>query len=336
MLPMILYSPLITNHFRALQRWARASGAKIELNVLNFELEIRYRNRYFQFYPQFLGKPNGRFAYLPTLTDDAKGFAGWLPYKPIRYDLSTDKIYFKEHLIKVGLRTPKMWSLENFHHTSTDYILKMSTGSYGYELTGPFKQGTDPITQVRPSAAQGQLYAEQFVHGKILKVWFWGRRPFFAHVHDFAEILGDGESKISDLIRVRLLEAGMSMETCPDRSVIDACLEFQSLTQESVIGSDATFFIDYRYGRDYQTTVTSSESDSRLGDLPDAVIEQLANAGAELAATLEKQFPAPVMYALDGVLDKEGQIWWLEINSNPVLPPDGYVEIFKDLFGAQT
>jgi hypothetical protein len=54
--------------------------------------------------------------------------------------------------------------------------------------------------------------------------------------------------------------------------------------------------------------------------------------GKALAKLLKLTFPAPLMISIDGVLDREGVIWWLEMNTNSVVPPDGYEAMFSDLF----
>jgi hypothetical protein len=46
-----------------------------------------------------------------------------------------------------------------------------------------------------------------------------------------------------------------------------------------------------------------------------------------------KRLSAPVLYSLDAVVDGEGKVWWLEMNSNPVMPPPGYPAMLQDLFG---
>lgn len=40
-----------------------------------------------------------------------------------------------------------------------------------------------------------------------------------------------------------------------------------------------------------------------------------------------------MLCAMDGVLDDAGNIWWLELNSNPVCPPTAYPAMLGSLFG---
>ena len=55
--------------------------------------------------------------------------------------------------------------------------------------------------------------------------------------------------------------------------------------------------------------------------------------GTVAGAHLRSLFNAPVLFAVDGVCDASGRVWWLEMNSNPILPPDGYAPMFNSLFG---
>jgi hypothetical protein len=41
------------------------------------------------------------------------------------------------------------------------------------------------------------------------------------------------------------------------------------------------------------------------------------------------------MEITDGVIDPEGRIWWLEMNCNPMVPPDGYAFMLDSLFGIE-
>jgi D-alanine-D-alanine ligase-like ATP-grasp enzyme len=61
-----------------------------------------------------------------------------------------------------------------------------------------------------------------------------------------------------------------------------------------------------------------------------AQIEQVGNV---LAVEVKKEYDLPILFAVDGVLDEQDQIWWLEINSNPMFPPTGYPKMLRTLFG---
>jgi hypothetical protein len=97
------------NHLRAVRNWALAHGGSITLDLVGFELEVKAHHRYFTLYPQFLAEPEGRRVHTVMLTDAVVGFIGWLPYRPLRWALSSDKLLFKRRLTELGLPTPTVW-----------------------------------------------------------------------------------------------------------------------------------------------------------------------------------------------------------------------------------
>jgi len=63
--------------------------------------------------------------------------------------------------------------------------------------------------------------------------------------------------------------------------------------------------------------------------------EQIDRIGYALALDLQHEFGTPVLYSLDAIVDDEGQIWWLEMHSEPVLPAAGYLPILASLAKTQ-
>ena len=73
-------------------------------------------------------------------------------------------------------------------------------------------------------------------------------------------------------------------------------------------------------------------SDNELAALQQRSGAQLNAMGGALATLLRKTIPVPVVITVDGVLDEDGKVWWLEMNTNSLLPPEGYETMFRDLF----
>lgn len=328
------YIAVTMNHIRAIKAWLDTHGGVANLNVQDFELEVKARNRYFRLYPQFLAVVNKRPCYVPTLTPEVTGFIGWLPYRPLRWALSTDKRLFKECLRKAGVSTPAMW--DDVSAATSDYVLKSSTGSFGFELDGPFSHAQavpsgDPPAPV--PLGTGTQYVEQFVTGRNLKVWFWGATPFHAHLHDYPEVEGDGTSTVTELIQRRFETVGLSVDTYPEMEAIRAALRYQGVDLDDVIAPAKRVWIDFRYGRRFAAEEKTEAADNAMPLLSSAVVQQFETAGAVLAKTLADELPSPVLYSLDAVLDVEGKVWWLEMNSNPTFPPTGYPHLLSTLFG---
>jgi hypothetical protein len=333
--PAMSYIAITLNHMRAVKAWADAEGAEASLDLRSCELEVRCRNRYFRFHPRFLARREGRLFHTHELVDYAMGFIGWLPYGIVRYELSDDKLAFKAFAAAAGLKVPARWDADA---PRGDYILKSATGSFGYEITGPYRCGSAPSR--RPPAQTGAqaatpVFAEEFVEGDALKVWFWGGEAFFAHRQAWPCVRGDGVSSVRALLQERLGPATDQWLGTSEQPFLQDALAFQHLSLDEVPAADRTVWLDFRYGRTYAGDSLNPHSDSILDGLPTRARADVDRVGAAVGQELQKRFPAPVLFAVDGVLDAHGQVWWLEVNSNPTLPPDGYSHIFSTLFGAR-
>jgi hypothetical protein len=329
------YIAVTLNHFRAVQAWAGTHGMDAQLDVNTFELEVKARNRYFRLFPQFLSRINGRLSHTPTLSQEGSGFIGWLPYRPLRWNLSNDKLSFKRFLVEKGQRTPAWWNEAS--RAASDYVMKQSAGSFGYELIGPFKRGEMPAISAAHSDLQiGSSYIEQFVAGRNLKAWCWGAHAFYAHVHSYPVIEGDGQSTALALIKRRLRSVGVvkDLQSHDDGDMVTlrSALAYQGVEMDTLLQSGQQIWLDYRYGRRYANDPLTAQADNGMSSLTVPILAQIDSAAALIAQELRQQFAAPLLYSLDGVIDSEGVVWWLEVNSNPILPPEGYAQIFGTLF----
>lgn len=328
------YLAIALNHFKAIQVWLRSANAEANLDLANFELEVRCRQRYFKLYPQFLAQKNGSFIYAPTLNNESIGFIGWLPYRSISWPLSNDKLAFKRFLQQQSERTPQFWPLSE--HPSCDYIMKRSAGSFGDNLAGPFHAGTSPGSShiFSDSEARGTPFAEEFIKGEILKVWFWGNHAFYAQRRSYPEVVGNGSSSLRELIEMQLTVSGKSFSSeDPDHTTLLSALQYQRRDLNAVPPKGERIWLDYRYGRSYARSGLRTTTDNALPNMTSNLRQQIARTGNAVDVELDKQFSAPVLFSMDAVIDANDQIWWLEANSNPTLPPDGYPLIFSTLFG---
>src|SRR4051812_46809898 len=330
------YLTITLNHMRAVKAWADAHGAEVDLDLRNWELEVRCRHRYFRFHPRFLARRGARVFHTEDLVEQVTGFIGWLPYRVLRLDLSSEKLAFKSFAAGAGLTVPATWPAEA---PEGDYVLKRSAGSFGDEITGPYRVGQGvvrtPADRMGGAGAASQVFAEAFVHGDALKVWFWGRTPFFAHRQAWPAVEGDGRSTLRSLVGRRIpLAAGQGQgQGSAELDFLQDVLAYQELGLDDVLPAGRRAWLDFRYGRTFAPEQLSAGSDSDLEALPASVLAQVERMGAVMGSELEKSFPAPILYAADAVLDAQGAVHWLEINSNPMLPPDGYARIFATLFG---
>jgi len=325
------YVTVTLNHFRALQAWAAEHRADVRMDVRTFMVEITRGGGRCVLRPQFFGSVNGRMMYTQVLGPDVTGFIGWLPYRPIRWPLSSDKLEFKRFVQAHGLRTPTICS--DMQPPQLDHVWKCAAGSFGQAVYGPYRAGTTGTDlQQRSGDPERSMFAEEFIVGRNLKAWFWGGVPFHLHLHPYASILGDGASTIAELIRRRTGRLGSEFADDADAPWIAASLAYQGWKLDDIAPVEREVWIDYRYGRSYQRFSLQTQSDSALSQLSAEAAEQVLEIGLLLHADLTKSLRLPVLFAVDGVLDSQDRIWWLETNSNPVLPPTGYPLVLATLF----
>lgn len=329
---MSSYLNVTFNHFNALQQWATEAGAQAILDMKDFTLEVKHRGRYYRMYPTFQANMNGRLVHLPNLSPDVRGFGGWRPYQTIMHTHSSDKQLFKAFLAESSLRTPRSLG-SGATPPDVDYVLKPRRGSFGRGLFGPYHANATPSATPQELGEHGELFAEEFVHGRMLKVWFWGARAFFAHVQDYPCVVGNGRSCVEQLVRQKVEAAMMSWENFERKPIVQECLAFQGLAFGDVLEQGRRAWIEYRYGQLYPETFGGSPvSDNRLEALVEATGTQVADMGRALGALVRQTIPLPVVITVDGILDADGSIWWLEMNTNSLLPPEGYAVMFADLF----
>ena len=327
------YLLVTLNHFKVVQAWANRAGAEVTLDVKTFELEVKAQHRFYKLFPQFFSVHGGQFGHSKALTDNSDGFIGWLPYRPVSWELATEKLVFKKFLVTAGEPTPRSWVDDE--PVPMHFLLKRSRGSFGYDLSGPFRAGdkgsAPPLTN---RANTSRIFAEQFIAGQNLKVWFWGGEAFHAHLHAYPSVQGDGSSSLAELIESRLSPWQRTLDDSPDMLAIRAALAFQHVALEQVLTQGHTVWLDYRYGRRYERDPTTAREDNALTRLSPEMRAQILRVGHKLAQELDASLKAPVLFSLDGVVDEQQQIWWLEMNSNPVMPPAGYPLVFRSLFGS--
>lgn len=326
------YIAITLNHFRAIKSWADQCDAEITLNARSFELDVKYRNRYYTLKPRFVTETGGRLGYTAGLGKDAKGFIGWLPYDILRWELAQNKLTFKKFLGEAGLRSPESWSAAS--DATDDFLVKATLGSFGYQIYGPYRRAEKPVfTSEKAGNPESIDFCEQFILGTNMKVWFWGTDPIYAHVHSYPTIIGDGTSTAKELVTTRVNRAGAAFNDKADTANLLAALAFQSVALSDVLPDGKEVWIDFRYGRQYQPIAPTAKSDNDLGKVDANVRKQINDLGLKVGAKATARFKASILYAVDGVVDEEGRVWWLEVNSNPMLPPEGYEFMFASLFG---
>src|SRR6267143_1579599 len=100
------YKTNLLVHMKSINACLPRFGAEATVNVRTFQLEIRARNRYYHFIPQYAYIQEGKLHYSPQIREDTDAFIGWLPYFNKRWPLATDKLSFKSYCREKSLPTP--------------------------------------------------------------------------------------------------------------------------------------------------------------------------------------------------------------------------------------
>ncbi|MCA3176875.1 MAG: hypothetical protein ING36_15315 [Burkholderiales bacterium] len=337
---MATYVADIYSHLRTIQQWTNKYRAKANINFSTFQMEIIANHRHYVFYPRFMSGTNqGQRYYTDFPIEDTSGFIGWLPYRPLNFDLSDNKLAFKEFMQQAGFLTPRCWS--SYNEINAGFIIKGQNGSFGAEIAGPFrvqKNFSMPQTE--------KVFFEQFVQGNIIKIWCWSDKPFFSHKHTYPVVYGDGKSSLHTLIDQRLFLFGSKYEIINSQKIIEACIQFQGYELNTILPPAIPVWIDFRYGYSHFAFARAAidalaaeelnrcfSYENALPKYSQKIADQINSVVKTCSEYLQKKYPAPILFALDACIDDAEQVWWLEINSNPSLPPVGYNLIFSDLFG---
>lgn len=312
--------PFKRNHLQhalAVTEWMRAHGAQGGIDPLSYRLEIRCNGRTVQFQPQFVVRnDDGSIGFVPQLIPGVMGFVSWLPYFNRVWPVAQDKIAFKQHAQLRGLRTPA-WSARPGDMPGA-FLVKAQRSTLCRGLRGPFRAGTE----VQVGAGE---YCERFIFGQLVKAWYWNDELVVAEVVDMPQVRGNGVHTLRQLITQRLA-AGE-----PWPAYGDEMAAVQSLKLDEVLPMGLSAVADFRYMSDLNLAfLVDHNVRSRIRGTP--IERQLVNAGHHAWAAIPDDIRQGTVSSLDGVLDREGHIWFLEANCNPQLHPAFYGHMLNRLF----
>jgi hypothetical protein len=311
------YQTSLMCHSSAMLDCMRRFGATADLRMPSYMLRVRGRNRYYDLFPQFLERKDGRLRYTKEMPPggDGVGFVGWLPYPGKRWPASSDKFAFKELCAAHRLRTPRisLGTPEGFER----YIVKSRTSSFAQGIRGPFRK--------QDAGAAGTLageneYCEEFIPGRTAKAWYWDDKLAALEVLAMPTVTGDGVKSYGTL-----------MAAMP-RPMIEALARFQSVEVDAMLPAGRTLMADFRHGSPF-FSLTMQNKNVLAEHGANEIGRQFAAVGATFwSAVPEEQRPLTV-YTVDAIVDDQDRVWFLEMNCNPAVHPDVYPVMFERLFG---
>lgn len=316
-----LYQSNLLNHVRRIREWAAARGARATMDLSACQLTLQWKNRTYDFQPQFRGiAPDGTPSIWFDITDHTRGFFGWLPYFNKQWEVACNKRAFKEFAVANSIKTPECANPPN---DLSDFVIKKGSSSFGEGIRGPYRR----IEENRPETLLSHdEYYEPFIVGKVMKALYWNARPVSVELFDMASVVGNGKASIEELLKSvpavgpRAIPAGL----------VDALISFQGYTQSSVPEAGNKIIIDYRYGSPFSPfTFLNANS---LPTLNAEIRSQLEFAGEALARSIPESIRTNTAFSVDGLVDESGTVWFVEMNCNPHLHPDIYPAMLDSLF----
>jgi hypothetical protein len=313
----------LLEHTKAVGAWAKQRGARTQIDATNLSLSIEFGSQRHRLHAQFVGKRDGKtLCYFPTADRFAVGFVGWLPYLPQAWGISLSKLAFKAAAHEVQIKTPAHWI--DPADIDAPFLVKRARGAFGYGMRGPFRA----IDAARVSLAEGE-YCEEFKWGRIARAWYWADRLAALEVFAMPAVTADGRSSCEALLRSAIAAL---VDEWPEGFA--DILRLQGFEAADVAPAGTRLVCDYRYVSPFNPTLYANHNVlHRLTDAP--LVQRFSEAGNRMWPRIPGPPGRQVGFVLDAIVDANGQPWFLEINSNPQLHPDGYGAMLDGLCGLQ-
>lgn len=308
-------------HALAMSAWMTAYGVKAAQDPKTLDLEVEHGGKVVHFYPQFdIETPEGQ-CFVQNIGPSVVGFVGWFPYLPKAWPAAQSKLAFKAFARQMRLRTPA-WS-QNASDAKGLVLVKRNVSTFGEGQRGPFLM---PAGQAlaEPIAIDAGEYIEQFIVGQLVKAWYWRDQLAVVEVVDMPYVTGDGKKTVSRLYEDQCQQTGAR----PSAPLLKA----QGFAEADVLDSGQQVLVDYQY---LAKTNPALFKDFNCRDriVGSALEAQLLHAGRLAWSSVpEEQRGIGAFISLDGVLDAQGRVWFLEMNCNPRLHPAAYAPMLDAIF----
>jgi hypothetical protein len=311
-------------HFEAVSKCLAQLAGRATCNMETGALEIRARGRKVELFAQFgLFPPTGGIAYAQALLDNALFFIGWRPYRSRVWPLSFDKRSFKAFCSANGVAVPRLWMRSE--DVEADVLVKRGVSSFSEGISGPYA-----VAAAKSSGrvlAQGEFF-EEFIHGDIIKVWYWNAAPVCLEVLPMPTVIGDGTHTLRQLIRgIKIPHIDCDWQAC------QAIAEYQGLTLDGVVPQGQRAVVEFRYQSLLHPVNSEFPNTNVLAKFATTpLMEQLRSSGEVFWRGIPEAVRQDTLYTVDGILDRTGTARFLEINSNPAAHPDVYQPMLQGLF----
>lgn len=317
--------PFKRNHLQhalAVSTWMREHGAVGGLDPRNLVMEITLNDKTVRFFPQFTATDDSGVCFVNQLVPGVTGYVGWYPYLAKGWPIAQDKLAFKRFANAAGLRTPA-WS-QDTQEVKGPFLVKSQRSSLGKGQQGPFQVQPPPSPAINISLQDGE-YCEQFIMGKLLKAWYWKDQLAVVEVVDMPSVTGDGKSSVTTLYQ--------QLTRSLDSHLFEPLLALQGGTASDVPQSGQKVIVDYQFMAESNPALMADYNcrEHIRGTPFEAQLQQAGHICWEEVPEDKRGIGA--FTTLDGIVDANGRVWFLEANCNPGLHPAAYDLMLRAVFG---
>ncbi len=316
--------PFKRNHLQhalAVSTWMREHNAVGGQDPRSLVMEVTQGEKTVRLLPQFDAETETGMVFVNQLSPGVTGFVGWYPYPPKGWPIAQNKITFKEFARRSGLRTPA-WS-RNMEDVKGAVLVKREVSSLGAGQRGPFMMAKPPAARADLRLAANE-FCEQFITGQLLKAWYWCDELAVVEVVNMPAVQGNGQNT------VRQLAQTLAKRT--DLALPDELLRIQGVAPDDVLRQGRSLIVDYQYlAQSNPSLYADYNCRDRIRGTPFEA--QLQQAGQLCWAEVpEETRGIGAAMTLDGVVDADGKVWFLEVNCNPRLHPAFYAPMLDAIF----
>lgn len=291
-------------HYNEMQEILADNQVGHTIHPGNLALELKYKQNRHCLSPIYAHQDNEKSYYNDELSSSVIDFGGWRPYPPTTIPALSDKILFKQFLQRNNLQTPE-FSYDP-QCLMSDVIIKRRKSSFSQHILGPFRSSS----HVQLNFDNGEFF-EKIILGKLVKVWFCEANPAALATRGMCELTGDGQSTIHQLLLKAILP---EYQHKLDILAIKSVLAYYRRTLATVLTQTQTQLIDFRWKLSRIWLHTPDKAVLQTA-LHSKILQQLTTVGAAIWKNISNLAPKCFIYTVDGVIQQDGTIQFLEGNS---------------------
>ncbi len=177
-------------------------------------------------------------------------------------------------------------------------------------------QGPFPASEALAPDSEAGEYLEQFVEGRIIKLWFWDQHPVAPEQLEMPAVVGGGRRTLAELVEA--YGRGMRPRPRPEQAV--EMIRASGHSMDDVLAEGARQLIDSRYGSRFIKRRETKEFGFGA-ELETAWSGEAQRIGEAVSGKMTEQAGPGLAYTVDAILDSDQRLWVLEVNSNPFIHP---------------